>query len=83
MITFDRSARSVVAVCAECGTRDIFATVTAADRWAVDHVMTCGDPSEARTTFLASARQRRSRATRRGENVAPDVTLPCTVAAWE
>lgn len=37
MIRIDRAHRSIVVVCA-CGARDVFLTMTAADRWALEHV---------------------------------------------
>lgn len=65
MITFDRSDRSVVAVCDECGARDVFASPAAADRWAADHAgSACAAPSGARTRFLTAARVRKHRAAR-------------------
>lgn len=37
MIQIDRGARSTVVVCG-CGARDVFASMAAADRWALEHV---------------------------------------------
>ncbi len=38
MIWFDRTQRSVVAGCTPCGRREVFSTMAAAERWAMDHV---------------------------------------------
>lgn len=37
MIHIDRAHRSIVVVCT-CGARDVFVTLPAADRWALEHV---------------------------------------------
>lgn len=38
MIWFDRTQRSVVVGCYQCGRREVFASRGAADAWATDHV---------------------------------------------
>lgn len=40
MIDYDRTTRSVVAVCSRCGVRDVFTSQAAADVWTVDHLLT-------------------------------------------
>lgn len=61
MIAFDRSPRSVVAVCS-CGARDVFTSQSVADGWAVAHVLTAhadaGDQAD-RTRALTAASSRR------------------------
>ena len=69
MFRFDRTSRSIVVICTQCGTRDIATTQSAADRWALDHVNRAHPgPSwaeERRITANAAARQRRHRDTPR------------------
>lgn len=38
MIAYDRTTRSVVAICTACGARDVFNDQREADAWAVRHV---------------------------------------------
>lgn len=38
MMWFDRTQRSVVAGCRQCGSREVFTGQAAADAWAMDHV---------------------------------------------
>lgn len=38
MIWFDRTQRSVVVGCHQCGCREVCTTQSAADTWALDHI---------------------------------------------
>lgn len=60
MIRFDRSARSVVAVCTSCGAREVFLAGdgAAADSWALAHLARAHDPATS-AAALTAARQRR------------------------
>lgn len=39
MIEYDRTTRSVVAVCSRCGAREVTTTQAAADTWTVEHLL--------------------------------------------
>lgn len=58
---FDRTQRSILAVCA-CGAREIHPTQADADAWAVAHLATCQDVAE-RARALTASRVRHSRNT--------------------
>lgn len=62
MIRFDRTSRSVVAVCTVCGARDVFTAQGPADAWALDHLGRIHpDRTPARDRSLSAARSRRHR----------------------
>lgn len=59
MIHFDRTPRSVVAVCS-CGARDVFTCTAAAESWARIHIERAHpDPSRDRERQLTAERERR------------------------
>lgn len=78
MIFFDRTQRSVVVGCRQCGVREVVTAQAAADSWATMHVyrahpgptdaemqaITASDPGE-RARALAAARKRKQRNTPR------------------
>jgi hypothetical protein len=59
---FDRSERTIVAVCA-CGAREIFLKPADADTWAVAHLAVCTDRKE-RAHALTASRARHARTPR-------------------
>jgi hypothetical protein len=59
MITFDRTGRSVVAVCS-CGARDVFTATGPAESWARHHMaLAHPDPAKERERQLTADRARR------------------------
>lgn len=59
MIRFDRTTRSVVAVCS-CGARDVFTAPGPAESWAQIHMERAHpDPSRERQRQLTAERERR------------------------
>lgn len=62
MIWFDRTQRSVVVGCRQCGVREVTTTRAAADTWARDHVDRAHPgPSPEQERALTAARVRRHR----------------------
>lgn len=62
MISFDRTQRSVVACCVQCGRREIFTHQAAADAWAMDHIYRAHPgPSVEHERAITASRQRRHR----------------------
>lgn len=64
MIWFEHTQRTVLAGCRWCGSREIFTSQEAADRWALDHVNVAHPgPSPEHERFIrATAARRRRRA---------------------
>lgn len=63
MIRFDRTQRSIVAVCG-CGARDVFTNQAAADAWALAHIYTAHpEPTAEHMRAITAGRVRRHRAT--------------------
>lgn len=61
MIRFDRTQRSIVAICA-CGRRELFTNQASADRWAAEHVNTAhADRTLEHDRAVTASRQRRHR----------------------
>lgn len=64
MMFFDRTQRSVVAGCHQCGCREVFGSMAAADAWAMDHVNRAHPgPSIEHQRALTASRKRRERDT--------------------
>lgn len=64
MIWFDRTQRSVVVGCYQCGRREVFASMAAADAWATDHVYRAHPgPSPEHERAITASRKRRQRNT--------------------
>lgn len=62
MIKFDRTQRSVVAICTPCGTRRLFNDQTEADKWALSHVYVAHpEPSSAHMQAITAGRVRAHR----------------------
>lgn len=62
MIWFDRTSRSVVVGCRQCGTRRLFNHQGEADGWVVDHLNRAHPgPSPEQERAITAARQRRAR----------------------
>lgn len=62
MIWFDRTQRTVLVGCRQCGTRRLFGTQPQADTWAHDHVMRSHrGPSPAEERAIAASQKRRQR----------------------
>lgn len=60
MIRFDRTPRSVVAVCTACGARDVFTAPGPAESWAAIHLERAHpDPSRERERQLNAERFRK------------------------
>lgn len=62
MIWFDRTQRSIVAGCAQCGAREVCLDQPQADRWALDHVYRAHPaPSHEHMQAITAGRVRRYR----------------------
>lgn len=65
MIWFDRTQRSVVVGCRQCGRREVTTSQAAADAWALDHVNRAHPgPSPEHERAITASRVRRHRAPR-------------------
>lgn len=64
MIWFDRTQRSVVVGCVQCGAREVFSSQAIADRWAMDHVYRAHPgPTPEQQRAITANRKRRQRDT--------------------
>lgn len=64
MITFDRTSRSVVWRCTQCGTGDVCASMVSADAEAMRHVQRAHpEPSHEHMQAITASRKRRERNT--------------------